>query len=90
MIHAELLAILRCPENHSPLREVDAAFVAKLNAAAASKQIRNRGGELVTQILDGGLIRSDDAWVYPIVDGIPIMLVDEAIATAQLTPVGSV
>lgn len=84
MIHAELLAILRCPENHSELREVDAATVAKLNAAAVAKKLRNRSGELVTQILDGGLLRADGAWLYPIVDGIPIMLVDDAISPAQL------
>jgi uncharacterized protein YbaR (Trm112 family) len=84
MIHTELLAILRCPEDRSELREVDAATVAKLNAAASAKKLRNRSGELVTQILDGGLLRADGAWLYPIVDGIPIMLVDEAISPAQI------
>ena len=42
-------------------------------------EIKNRGGKTVENPLDGGLIRKDGAFLYPIDDGIPIMLIDEAI-----------
>jgi uncharacterized protein YbaR (Trm112 family) len=33
----------------------------------------------VEKQLDGGLVREDGAYLYPIEDDIPIMLIDEAI-----------
>jgi uncharacterized protein YbaR (Trm112 family) len=33
--------------------------------------------------LAGGLVREDRQWLYPIVDDIPVMLVDEAISLAD-------
>lgn len=79
MIHAELLKMLQCPDDRSPLVEADAAQLATLNAAAQAGQLRNRGGEVVTRTLEGGLVRRDGKFLYPILDGIPVMLIDEAI-----------
>ena len=39
----------------------------------------NRGGEAVKEHLDGGLVREDRKFLYPIREDIPIMLIDEAI-----------
>jgi uncharacterized protein YbaR (Trm112 family) len=44
----------------------------------------NRGGQHVTEPIEGGLVRADAAILYPILDGIPIMLVDEGIPLRQL------
>lgn len=71
--------MLQCPDDRSPLAEADAAVVAELNGAVAAGRLRNRGGEPVTRTLEGGLVRRDGAYLYPIVDGIPILLIDEAI-----------
>lgn len=79
MIHADFLKMLQCPDDRSPLTEADGALVARLNAAVASGRLRNRGGDVVTRTLEGGLIRRDGVYLYPIVDGIPILLIDEAI-----------
>ncbi len=46
-------------------------------------KITNRGGKIVENPLDGGLIREDKKFLYPIDDGIPIMLIDEAISLDQ-------
>ena len=42
-------------------------------------QMRNRAGELVTEQLDGGLLREDGRFVYPIRRDIPVLLIDEAL-----------
>jgi uncharacterized protein YbaR (Trm112 family) len=82
MMPADLLNMLRCPDDRSPLVEAETAVVARLNADVAAGKLRNRGGDVVAQPLDGGLVRSDGRYLYPIVDGIPVLLVDEAIPLA--------
>ena len=79
MIDKELLEILACPENHTRLQLAEEPLVAKLNAAIAAGGVTNRGGEPVTEPIDGGLVRGDGTLLYPIRDEIPVMLVDEAI-----------
>ena len=79
VIRKELLEILVCPENHTRLTEAPAELVQRLNAEIAAGTLRNRGGQVVEDKLDGGLVREDGTLLYPIQDGIPVMLVDEAI-----------
>jgi uncharacterized protein YbaR (Trm112 family) len=79
MISADLLKMLQCPDDRTPVREAEAGLVAELNAAARVGKLRNRAGEAVTETMDGGLVRQDGKFLYPIRDGIPVMLIDEAI-----------
>jgi len=79
MISDELLAILQCPETKQPLQVAEGALIADLNRQIGAKSLVNRLGQTVETKLDGGLIRDDGACLFPIVDGIPIMLVDESI-----------
>jgi uncharacterized protein YbaR (Trm112 family) len=79
VIDKELLEILVCPENHTRLTLAEEDLVAKLNQAIAAGQVQNRGGEQVTEPIDGGLVREDATVLYPIREEIPVMLVDEAI-----------
>jgi uncharacterized protein YbaR (Trm112 family) len=83
MIDKDLLDILVCPENKSPLRPADEQLVARLNRAIAAGQLKNRLGEPVKEPIEGGLVREDGALLYTILDGIPVMLVDEAIPLAE-------
>ncbi len=80
MIDAELLRILCCPETRQDVSPADAALIQKLNEQAAAGRLKNRGGRTVTEKIDGGLVRADGKFVYPIRKDIPIMLIDEAIA----------
>lgn len=75
----DLLEILRCPEDRTPLREAQPALIAELNAKVQSGALRNKGGEPVKEPLQGGLIRQDGKVLYPVRDDIPVMLIEEGI-----------
>ncbi len=80
MIDPGLLKILCCPETQQPVSEADATLVADLNNRIASGSLKNRAGKPVGDKLDGGLLRQDRQWIYPIRNRIPIMLIEEAIS----------
>jgi uncharacterized protein YbaR (Trm112 family) len=84
MVDAELLKILVCPENKTPVRVADEGLVSRVNGVIAAGTLTNRAGEKVEKQIDGGLVREDGQYLYTIVDEIPIMLIDEAIPLAQL------
>ena len=79
-IDAELLKILACPESHQGLRMASAKLLAQLNKRIGAGDATNVGGEAVSEALEAGLVREDGARVYPIRDGIPVLLVEEALA----------
>lgn len=85
MIDKQLLEILVCPENQTPLSLADEGLLARLNQAIAAGQIENRGGQAVQERLQGGLVRQDKTLLYPIIDEIPVLLVDEAIPLDQIS-----
>ena len=79
MIDADLLKILCCPETHQEVRLAEPAVIEKLNAQIAAGSLKNRAGQLVQEKIEGGLLRADGKFLYPIRRNIPVMLVDEAI-----------
>jgi uncharacterized protein YbaR (Trm112 family) len=85
VISKELLDILVCPENRTPLVEAEGAVVEQLNRLIEAGRVKSRCGQKVERRLDGGLVRQDGALLYPIIDGIPVMLMDEAIPLDQVT-----
>jgi len=80
MIAKELLEILCCPETKQDLTEAESELIAQINGKIEKEQIKNRGGELVKEKIDAGLVRKDGKYLYPVREDIPIMLIDEAIA----------
>ena len=79
VIDKDLLQILACPESHQSLAEAESAVLAKLNERIEAGQAKNRAGAPVTERLEGGLVRQDGTIVYPIREGIPVLLIDEGI-----------
>lgn len=78
-MNAELLALLRCPETRQPLAFADAAVIARLNAQVAAGALRNAAGRKLAGQLEAGLVRADGRALYPVRNGVPVLLVDEAI-----------
>jgi uncharacterized protein YbaR (Trm112 family) len=85
MIPDQLLDSLVCPEDRTRLSAADRALVDRINAGVRRGLVVNRGGQAVPDPIEGGLVRADGTLLYPIVDGIPIMLIDEAIPLAQFS-----
>lgn len=79
MLDKELLDILCCPETKQDLVLVDNKIVEKINKQIQQGTVKNRAGETIKDPIDGGLIREDKKYFYPIREDIPIMLIDEAI-----------
>ena len=80
----KLLDILACPITRQPLALLDAGKLQALNAAIAGGGVRF-GDHAQTGALAEALITRDGKRIYRVDDGIPVLLADEAIATAQIT-----
>ena len=79
MISKDLLQLLVCPENRTPVHEADASLISQLNERIGRGDLVNREGRAVTEALEGGLVREDGTLLYPVREGIPVMLLGEAI-----------
>lgn len=84
MINKDLLEMLVCPESQQSLRLAGADLVKRINRAIERGHVKNVGGTKVERTVDGFLLRDDEKLLYPVLDEIPILLVDEAILLDQL------
>jgi uncharacterized protein YbaR (Trm112 family) len=75
-----LLAILRCPESLQPLRLADEGTVQSLLQLARQGALQNLQGGKVEGDFEALLLREDGRRGYPVRDGIPVMLLEEAVA----------
>ena len=79
MINESLLKIVVCPLSRQPLRVAERSFVDRLNQAIAAGQVKDRAGRPIASPVEEGLLRQDGLLLYPVRDGIPVLLADEAI-----------
>jgi uncharacterized protein YbaR (Trm112 family) len=79
-----LLTILRCPISHKGLSMLKKDKLAQINAAIDAGELRNHEGAALDQPLVEALITDDGKRVYPIDDGIPVLLEDDSISMEQL------
>ncbi|MBX7137325.1 MAG: hypothetical protein K1X83_05015 [Oligoflexia bacterium] len=75
----DLLKILVCPETHLPLRMATPEQLAALNLQIGAGHIKDRSGNLMTDRLEAALIREDGHRLFPIREGIPVLLLSDAI-----------
>ena len=80
----KLLDILVCPASRQPLSLLDKAGLAALNRDIATGTIRRVDDSPQADALSEALVTQDRRTVYRIDDGIPVLLVEEGIATAQV------
>ena len=83
-ISSELVSIIVCPETKAALHLADDTLIEKLNALITKGELRNRGEATISEALEGGLLREDEEFLYPVRNGIPVMLIDEAIPMKDL------
>lgn len=85
MIDKDLLNILACPETKQELELADAALIEKINRAISAGKLKTRSGQKLSSPIDGGLVqRKDRKYLYPIMDQIPVLLIEEAIPLEHL------
>ena len=78
-ISQDLLEILVCPETKQPVALASAEILGRLRREGEAGRLRNRVGRPATQPISEGLVREDGKILYPIDDGIPVMLIEESI-----------
>ena len=80
----KLLDILVCPATRQPLMLLEPAGLDALNRAIAAGGVKQADGSARTETLREALVTRDRKTVYRVDDGIPVLLAEEAIATAQV------
>lgn len=79
-----LLAILRCPVTHKELSLAKSPTLKVVNAAIEAGKLTNRDGHVLDAALDEALVTADGKVLYPITNGIPVLLEGESINMEQL------
>ena len=79
----KLLDLLCSPDTRQPLALLEARGLDALNRAIAAGQVLRGDGSAQAQPLREALVSRDRKQVFRIDDGIPVLLVEEALATAQ-------
>lgn len=83
-VDGKLLEILCCPVSKTPLTLLLPQRLEKLNQAIRAGAVKYVGGGAVTEELGEALITEDHKVIYPVRDGIPILLEEKGIGTTQL------
>jgi uncharacterized protein YbaR (Trm112 family) len=79
-----LLDIVCCAVTRSPLELLSERELAELNQRIAARRIKNRDDAIVDQPLEQALVTRSGKLIYPIRDGVPVLLEDQAMPLSQL------
>ena len=80
----KLLELLCCPSTRQSLAMLDSQGLDALNRAIAAGGIVRADGSPQADAVREALLTRDRKTVYRVEDGIPVLLAEEAIATAQI------
>ena len=83
-MYRKLLDLLCCPATRQSLALLDAQGLEALNRAIAAGGVKRADDSAQTEALREALLTRDRKTVYRVDDGIPVLLAEEAIATAQV------
>lgn len=79
-----LLSILCCPVTHKGLSPARPDLLKKINTAISDGKLVNRDGAELSGSVDEALITDDGKIMYPVNDGIPVLLEGESVGLNQL------
>ncbi len=80
----KLLDILACPATRQPLGLLEPRGLDALNRAIAAGGVQRIDGTPQAHAVHAALVTRDRKLAYRIDDGIPVLLVEEGIATGQV------
>ncbi len=80
----KLLSIICCPVTHKGLSLARANQLASINTAISAGELSNRDGDVLEKNLTEALVTDDGKTMYPVDDGIPVLLEGEGVALDQL------
>lgn len=80
----KLLSILCCPVTHKGLSLVQAELLKSVNSAIEAGTLVNHDGATVLEKLAEALVTDDGKILYPVNDGIPVLLEGESVLLDQL------
>ena len=80
----KLLSILCCPVTHKGLALARADLLKSVNAAIDAGTLVNHDGVKVAEQLAEALVTDDGKLLYPVNDGIPVLLEGESVVLDQL------
>ncbi len=75
-----VLELIRCPITLQKLEIASVDLVERLRASLRDGKLMNRLGTNVTDDFQSGLLNESKSWFYPVIDDIPTLVPDEAIA----------
>jgi len=79
-----LLTILRCPVTHKGLSLMKKDKLESVNAAITAGELETLDGAKLSEPLAEALVTDDGKRVYPVDEGIPVLLEGESILMEQL------
>lgn len=80
----KLLDLLVCPATRQPLALLERAGLDALNDAIAAGTVQRDDATPQAEPLREALVTRDRKTVYRVEDGIPVLLVEEGLATSQV------
>ncbi len=80
----KLLDLLVSPDTRQPLSLLDGKGLEALNKAISAGSVNKADGNPLAQPLREALVTRDRKQVFRVDDGIPVLLAEEAIPTAQI------
>jgi uncharacterized protein YbaR (Trm112 family) len=82
-VDGKLLEIICCPVSRTPLTRLEASRLERLNREIEAGKARFIGGDPVDKPLEEALVTEDGKVIYPVNEGIPVLLEERGIGTTQ-------
>jgi len=83
-MNKRLLSVLCCPVTHKGLSVVRPDHLKKINTAIGEGRLANHDGAILSKTLKEALVTDDGKIMYPVNDGIPVLLEGASVALNQL------